>query len=112
MYLLDNYLYGFAEVNMNHSPNPFSSHRVLCIFAKALQKGCGCTDMEMQVELAGTCCSFPFAKLILSPFPSNNWFISDMSLSCFTSFFVISSKKPVPSSVFIIQYPLVAINLS
>ena len=89
MYILDNYLYGFAEVNMNR-----------------------CTEMEMQVELAGTCRSFPFAKLILSPFPSNNWFISDMSLSCFTSFFVISSKKPVPSSVFIIQYPPVAINLS
>ena len=112
MYLLYNYLYGFAKVNMNHSPNPFSSHRVLCIFTKALQKGCGCTEMEMQVELAGTCRSFPFAKLILSPFPSNNWFMSDMSLSCFTSFFVISSKKPVPSSVFIIQYPPVAINLS
>ena len=45
MYLLYNYLYGFAEVNMNHSPNPFSSHRVLCIFAKALQKGCGCTEI-------------------------------------------------------------------
>ena len=59
MYLLYNYLYGFADVNMNHSPNPFSSHRVLCIFAKALQKGCGCTEMEMQVELAGTCRSFP-----------------------------------------------------
>ena len=58
MYLLDNYLYGFAEINMNHSPNPFSSHRVLCIFTKALQKGCGCTEMEMQVELAGTCRSF------------------------------------------------------
>ena len=66
MYILDNYLYGFAEVNMNRSSNPFSSHRVLCIFTKALQKGCGCTEMEMQVELAGTCHSFPFAKLILS----------------------------------------------
>ena len=71
IYLLDNYLYGFTEVNMNRSPNPFSSHRVLCIFAKALQKGCGCTEMEMQVELAGICHSFPFTKLILSPFPSN-----------------------------------------
>ena len=76
-------MYGFAEVNMNHSPNPFSSHRVLCIFAKALQKGCGCTEIEMQVELAGTWHSFPFAKLILSPLPSNNchFHVSLLSLS-------------------------------
>ena len=64
-----NYLYGFADVNMNLSPNPFSSHSVLCIFANALQKGCGCTEIDMQVELGGTCLSFPLAKLILSPFP-------------------------------------------
>ena len=32
------YLYGLADVNMNLSPNPFSSHSILCIFAKALQE--------------------------------------------------------------------------
>ena len=74
-----NYLYGLADMNMNLSPNPFSSHSVLCIFVKALQKGCGCTDIEIQVELAGTWHSFPLAKLILSPLPSNNWFIRENS---------------------------------
>ena len=59
-----NYLYGFADVNMNLSPNPFSSHSVLCIFANALQKGCGCTEIDMQVEL---CKSMPLVRRGLTP---------------------------------------------
>ena len=38
MYLLYNYLYGFAEVNMNRSPNPFSSLGFFAFLPKPYKK--------------------------------------------------------------------------
>ena len=71
-------LNGLTVVKRNLSANPLSIHTVLPIDVNALKNGWGWTPRHIEVELIGTYLCHSWAKDVLSPRPSNNWFINPM----------------------------------